>query len=453
MTLEVIILAAGKGTRMRSSKPKVLHEVAGKPLLQHVIDTSRSLNVNNIHVVYGHEGELVKSTIKDNSINWVEQKEQLGTGHAVQQVLPFLQDNSQILILYGDVPLLSSESIASMRACLENAELVLLTAILENPLGLGRILTANGKIQGIIEEKDANQAQKAIKEINSGVMLTKAAHLKQWLPQLKANNSQAELYLTDIVEFSVNEALYVDKHVVSEPMEVQGINDLLQLEQVERFYQLQTLERLMKNGLTVRDKHRVDVRGTLEVGMDVVIDINTVFEGEVILEEGAIVGANCVIKNSTIQKGAVIHENSMIDGSIVGEGANVGPFARLRPGSFLDKQSKVGNFVEMKKTTLGVGSKVNHLSYIGDAVVGNKVNVGAGTITCNYDGVNKHKTQIDDGAFIGSGTQLVAPIQVGMNATVGAGTTLRKEASAEALTLTRSEQLTITSWTRPTKKT
>lgn len=451
MALEVVILAAGKGTRMRSKKPKVLHEVAGKPLLKHVVDTAKSLSAERIHVIYGHEGEQVKSALLDDSINWIEQAKQLGTGHAVLQSLPFLEPANDVLILYADVPLLSKETLAELIHPEKKAELVLLTAELDEPFGLGRIVYHANQIVGIVEEKDASDEQKKIKEINSGVMFTKAKHLAGWLPRLSSNNAQGELYLTDIVDFAVKDGLKVAKHKVDNANEVQGVNDLLQLEEIERAYQLLTIEKLMRQGVTVRDKRRVDIRGELVCGQDVLIDVNTVFEGNVFLAHDVKVGANCLIRNSVIKQGAIIHDNSVIEDSTVGSKAQVGPFARLRPGSFLEECSKVGNFVEMKKTTLGKGSKVSHLSYIGDATVGHSVNIGAGTITCNYDGVNKHKTVIDNGAFIGSGTQLIAPIQVGENATIGAGTTLRKEAPSEALTLTKSQQLTINSWQRKEK--
>ena len=448
MALEVIILAAGKGTRMHSNTPKVLHHVAGKPLLKHVIDTAAGLGAERIHVIYGHEGQQVQEALASENINWIEQAEQRGTGHAALQALPFLNTENDALILYADVPLLSIKSLQQMIELGQDAALVLLTARLVNSFGLGRIITNEGSIVGIVEEKDATNEQKKINEINSGVMFTKVKHLQTWLPNLSSNNAQSELYLTDIVGFAVNASLRVDKYLVVDPMEVQGVNDLIQLEAVERVAQLKVVEDLMRKGLTVRDKRRVDVRGKLKCGMNVTVDVNVIFEGFVTLEAGVSVGANCIIRNSTIKQGAVIHANSMIDSSVVGIEAQVGPFARLRPGCELDEKSKVGNFVEMKKTSLGYGTKVSHLSYIGDATVGKRVNVGAGTITCNYDGVNKHKTIIEDGVFIGSGTQLVAPIQVGINATIGAGTTLRKKAAADALTLSRSEQITITSWTR-----
>lgn len=451
MALEVVILAAGKGTRMRSQKPKVLHEVAGQPLLQHVLNTVKGINAKRVHVIYGHEGELVKKSFLDEKINWIEQIEQKGTGHAVLQALPFLEANNDVLILYADVPLLSLLSLLSLIEKGSQSALAVLTAHLDEPFGLGRILYEKDSVVGIVEEKDASPEQKKLKEINSGVMFTQVNHLVNWLPQLKSNNAQGELYLTDIVGLAVKDQLTVVAHQVSFPIEVQGVNDLIQLEEVERAYQLLTIEQLMKSGLTVRDKRRIDIRGQLICGLGCTLDVNVIFEGQVILEDSVSIGANCVIKNSTIKSGAVIHENSMIDGSVVGRNANVGPFARLRPGSELYEKSKVGNFVEMKKTTLGVGSKVSHLSYIGDATVGKNVNIGAGTITCNYDGVNKHKTFIGDGAFIGSGTQLVAPINVGENATIGAGTTLRKNASSEALTLTKSVQVTLSSWQRKEK--
>ncbi len=448
MALEVVILAAGKGTRMHSSKAKVLHSLANKPLLMHVVDVARSLTPENIHVVYGHQGDNVKQALASETINWVHQAKQLGTGHAVLQAMEFINSENDVLILYADVPLLSKETLLQLIDKNKNSALTILTAQLENPFGLGRIIYQDDKLTAIVEEKDASEAQKQVKEINSGVMIAKAQYFKKWLPSLKSNNAQAELYLTDVVGLAVTESLVVNKHLTYDSMEIQGINDLIQLEAVEREYQLRKVQSLMKQGLTVRDKSRVDIRGNLKCGQDNIVDINVIFEGNVTLEDNIYIAPNCIIKNSTIKSGAIIHENSIIDGSTVGEKAQIGPFARLRPGSQLGANSKVGNFVEMKKTTLGAGSKASHLSYIGDATIGKNVNIGAGTITCNYDGVNKHQTIIEDEAFIGSGSQLVAPIKVGSKATIGAGTTLRRNAPDEQLTLSMTTQKTIEGWQR-----
>ena len=449
MALEVVILAAGKGTRMHSNKAKVLHCIANKSLLKQVVDAARSLDdVEKIHVVYGHQGEKVKQAIEGEQINWVHQAEQLGTGHAVLQAMEFVNRENDVLILYADVPLLSKETLSNLIKQALKSDLTILTAQLDNPFGLGRIIYQNQKIVAIVEEKDANDEQKQLQEINSGVMICNAKLLQRWLPSLKSNNAQGELYLTDVVALAVNEFLIVDKYKTFDPMEIQGINDLLQLEKVEREYQVRKVRDLMRKGLTVKDLNRIDIRGRLQCGHDNIVDVNVVFEGEVTIENDVYIAPNCIIRNSTIQNGAIIHENTIIDGSIVGEHAQVGPFARLRPGSELGTKSKVGNFVEMKKTKLGDGSKASHLSYIGDAIVGENVNIGAGTITCNYDGVNKHQTIIEDGAFIGSGTQLVAPVTVGAKATIGAGTTLRRNAPDEQLTLSLAAQKTIKDWQR-----
>lgn len=448
MEFDIVILAAGKGKRMHSAKPKVLHEVAGKPMLQHVIETGLALSPQAIHVVYGHGGHLVKEALATFDVNWVVQDEQLGTGHAVLQALPFIPAGRHVLILSGDVPNLSVETLQQLLDVANNTDLALLSATFDNPYGFGRIVRANDRLCAIVEEKDATPSQKQIKEIFTGVMVATVDDLNRWLPALKNNNAQNEYYLTDIVAKAVEEEKTLDSFTTSDAGEVQGVNDLLQRQQVERDYQRKNAARLMKQGVTIVDASRIDIRGELVCGQEVTLDVNTVFEGKVILEDGVVVRPNCILKNCTIKKGAVINEFSAIEGAIVGEEATVGPFARLRPETELGPKSKVGNFVEIKKSVLAAGAKANHLSYIGDAVVGKAVNIGAGTITCNYDGKYKHKTVIEEGAFIGSGTQLVAPIHVGKNATLGAGTTLRKNAPADKLTLTLSEQRTIENWRR-----
>lgn len=448
MALEVVILAAGKGKRMCSNKPKVLHCVANKTILQHVLDQAYSLSPVKIHVVYGHEGQQVKASITDPKISWVHQQQQLGTGHAVLQALEFIAPENDVLVLVSDIPLLQAETLQKLQQTSLNADLTLLTTEMENPFGLGRILSEHNQLQGIVEEKDATDEQRKIKEINSGVMLSKAIHLQSWLPKITTDNAQGEIYLTDIVALAVSEGKTVNRYKTTDHMQVQGVNDPLQLEAVERVYQLRQAETLLAKGVNMVDKSRIDIRGELICGKDIRIDANVVFEGRVEIEDQVTIAANCVIKNSVIKKGAIIHEFSSVDGAVIGEQAQVGPFARLRPGAELGCCSKVGNFVEMKKAQLGNGSKVSHLSYVGDAIIGEKVNIGAGTITCNYDGVNKHQTIIDDGAFIGSGTQLVAPVHVGASATIGAGTTLRRNAPAGELTLTAVQQKTISGWQR-----
>lgn len=452
MPLEVVVLAAGKGKRMHSKQPKVLHTIADKTLLQHVIDAAKGLQPQKIHVVYGHQGKQVKAALAHENINWVHQAEQRGTGHAVLQALEFVASDSEVLILVSDAPLIQLSTLRELLAAHEHSDLTLLTAKLDNPFGLGRIVTEGAKVKAIVEEKDASEEQKKITEINSGMMVCQSKHLQSWLPKLSSDNAQGELYLTDIVEMAVNEQRTVGKHVVSDAMEVQGINDKLQLEMVERAYQVRMAEALLKQGVHLRDKSRVDIRGELSCGQDVSIDVNTIFEGKVSIADDVSIGANCIIKDSTLHKGAVIHPNSVIEGADIGELAQVGPFARIRLGTELAKAAKIGNFVETKKILLGEGSKASHLTYLGDCVIGKNVNVGAGTVTCNYDGVNKHQTTLEDGVFIGSGTMLVAPVHVGTNATIGAGSTLRKDAPAEKLTLTAAPQKTVVSWQRPKKK-
>ena len=452
LPLSVVILAAGQGTRMRSSMLKVLHKLAHRTMLEHVCRTAESLGAETIHVVYGHGGEQVKTACAHLDCNWVEQDQQLGTGHAVEQAVPYIKDNQQVLVLYGDVPLVQENTLSAL---LETAAdgVALLSVELEDPTGYGRISRDDaGHVTAITEHKDADKATQAIREVNTGILAAPAGLLSSWLEQLENDNAQGEYYLTDIVAMAVAEGVPVEALVVNEPREVSGVNDRLQLAELERYYQQMNAESLMQQGVTLRDPARLDIRGDIECGQDVIIDVNVVLEGKVRIGNDVTIGPNVIIKDSVIGAGSVIEANSVIEQSEVGEQCRVGPFARLRPGAKLHTRAKVGNFVEVKKAEIGEGSKVNHLSYIGDADIGKDVNIGAGTITCNYDGANKHKTVIGDKAFIGSNTALVAPLTVGKGATVGAGSTLCKDAPEDALTLTRSTQRTMDNWQRPVKK-
>ncbi len=451
-SLQVIILAAGKGTRMYSSRPKVLHHLAGKTLIQHVVDSARELEAELISLVYGHGGEQVQQSLADEELIWCEQKEQLGTGHAVQQAIANIEDSANILILYGDVPLLGADTLRNLLAIKQDKSIALLTACVENPTGYGRIVrNAEKSVEKIIEEKDASDEIRQIKEINSGVMVVDGDKLKRWLAKIGNNNVQGEYYLTDLIELAVNEGEMVNTYIVEDIKEIEGINNKIQLAEMEREYQKRQAMELMTKGVTLKDPARFDLRGTVETGQDVSIDINVILEGACKIGNNVSIGANTVIKDSIIADYVTILENCVIEKSQVGRGCNIGPFARLRPETQLDENAKVGNFVEIKKSHIAKGSKVNHLSYIGDTEMGENVNIGAGTITCNYDGANKHLTRIGDNAFIGSNTALVAPIDIGKNATIGAGSTLSKNAEAEKLTFTRAAQKTITAWKRPTK--
>ncbi len=450
--LQVIILAAGKGTRMYSSLPKVLHQLAGKALVQHVIDSAKQLKAEKISLVYGHEGELVKETLADPLLIWCEQQEQLGTGHAVLQAMKHIDDNADILILYGDVPLLSVQTLEKLIIAKGQQSIALLTACLDEPGGYGRIVRDRDKaVQKIVEEKDANDNIREIKEINSGVMVVNGDKLKHWLNKIGNNNAQGEYYLTDLIELAVTEGQTVNSYIVQDSKEIEGINNKKQLAELEREYQNRQASILMEQGVTLKDPARFDLRGTLKAGQDVVIDINVIIEGNCVIGNNVSIGANSIIKNAVIADNVIILENCIIEQSRIGNGCNIGPFARLRPETELDEQAKVGNFVEIKKSYIARGSKVNHLSYIGDTEMGENVNIGAGTITCNYDGAYKHLTKIGNNAFIGSNTALVAPIEVGSGATVGAGSTLSKYAEAEKLTFTRAAQKTINGWKRPEK--
>ncbi|PQO95912.1 UDP-N-acetylglucosamine diphosphorylase/glucosamine-1-phosphate N-acetyltransferase [Massilia phosphatilytica] len=454
--MNVVILAAGMGKRMQSTLPKVLHPLAGKPLLQHVIDTARSLSPSKLCVIYGHGGAAVPSAVQAWSAQGVAidtalQEPQLGTGHAVMQALPQIDENAPTLVLYGDVPL---TTVASLRRLVEAAgddKLAILTVEQANPFGLGRIVRENGNIVRIVEEKDANEAERAIKEINSGIMVIPTRHLTAWLGALKNNNAQGEYYLTDIVAQAVAAGVPVVSAQPSAEWEVAGVNSKVQLAELERRHQLNIATALLEKGVTLLDPARIDVRGELVCGRDVTIDVGCVFEGRVVIGDGVTIGANSVFVNATVAAGAQIKPFCHLEGATVGEKSVIGPFARLRPGTELGEDVHVGNFVEIKNSKVAAHSKANHLAYVGDADVGSRVNIGAGTITCNYDGANKFRTIIEDDAFIGSDSQLVAPVTVGKGATIGAGTTLTKDAPAGKLTISRPKQLTIENWKRPVK--
>lgn len=451
--LEVIILAAGQGTRMRSALPKVLHVIGDRPLLAHVIATAEQLNPVAIHVVYGHGGEQVRAQLNQVAVNWVEQAEQLGTGHAVAQALPAVDPESTVLILYGDVPLVRRETLAGLVAAAVARGFALLTVKLDDPTGYGRIVRdASGEVKRIVEQKDADAQTLAICEGNSGMMALSGRHLSGWLARLDNDNSQGEYYLTDVIAMAVAEGACVEGIVANDVDEVLGVNDRLQLAHLERALQRRNAEALMRAGVTLIDPQRFDLRGTVECGQDVVLDVGVILEGEVRLGDRVRIGANTILRNVTIGSDSEVLPMSLLEQAEVGQRCTIGPFARLRPATVLGDGAKVGNFVEIKKSTIGAGSKVNHLSYIGDTEMGSGVNVGAGAITCNYDGANKHRTVIGDGAFIGSDSQLVAPVVVGAGATIGAGSTITKDTPEQTLSLSRSRQLSIRGWKRPVKK-
>jgi bifunctional UDP-N-acetylglucosamine pyrophosphorylase/glucosamine-1-phosphate N-acetyltransferase len=455
--MNVVILAAGMGKRMQSALPKVLHPLAGKPLLQHVIDTARELAPSKLCVIYGHGGAAVPEMVQLQNngehaiIDTALQEPQLGTGHAVMQAAPQLDDNAPTLILYGDVPLTTSASLRRLVEAAGSNKLAILTVEQANPFGLGRIVREGGNIVRIVEEKDATDAERAIREINSGIIVAPTRQLKEWLGSLSNNNAQGEYYLTDIVAKAVADGVPVVSAQPSAEWEVAGVNSKVQLAELERRHQLNKAIVLLEQGVTLMDPARIDIRGTLVCGRDVTIDVGCVFEGRVELADGVSVGAHNVIVNATIAAGAQIKPFCHIEGASVGAKSMIGPYARLRPGAELAEDVHIGNFVEVKNSTIAAHSKANHLSYVGDATVGSRVNIGAGTITCNYDGVNKFRTVIEDDAFIGSDSQLVAPVTVGKGATLGAGTTLTKDAPAGKLTISRAKQMTIDSWQRPVK--
>ncbi len=451
--MNIVILAAGPGKRMHSSTPKVLHRLAGRALLAHVFDIAKQLSPKVICVVYGHGGELVRQAVEENGVVWVMQEPQLGTGHAVMQAAPHLDERWPTLVLYGDVPLIRAETLRYLVEA-TGTGLGLLTAILDNPTGYGRILRNGKKVVGIVEEKDANARQRALREINTGIVVAPTRKLKSWLAKLKDNNAQKEYYLTDIVALATKERVPVTAIRADAAWETLGANSRGQLAELERIYQRKLAASLMEQGLALADPSRCDVRGSLACGRDVAVDVNCVFEGEVKLGDGASVGANCVLKDVTVGAGTRIEPFCHLEDADIGADCRIGPYARIRPGTRtrLAEGVHIGNFVEVKASSIGAGSKANHLTYIGDSEVGRNVNVGAGTIVCNYDGANKHRTVIEDDVFIGSDTQLVAPVRVGRGATLGAGTTLTKDAPAGELTLSRVKQVSNPGWQRPVKK-
>ena len=449
MKLEVIILAAGQGTRMKSALPKVLHPLAGRPLLEHVVRTARALEPAAVHVVVGHGAEAVRAALAGYPLNWVVQEEQLGTGHAVLQALPAVAADSTVLVLYGDVPLIRAETLAALVALAADGP-ALLTACFAQPAGYGRILRdGSGAVQGVVEEKDASDAQRAISEVNTGVLAAPASELMAYLPRVGNDNRQGEYYLPDILGLAVAEGKRVGSFEAASELDVLGVNDRVQLNQVEREYQRREAERLMREGVSLADAGRLDIRGTLTCGRDVRIDVNVVFEGEVTLGDGVTVEPNCVLRDVEVGAGATIHAMSHLQEARVGAGCDVGPFARLRPGTVLSQGARVGNFVETKKALIGPGSKVNHLTYIGDCEMGANVNIGAGTITCNYDGVNKHRTEIGDGVFVGSNSTLVAPLQIAEGGFVAAGSTITKTVGTDELAVSRARQRNVEGWQRP----
>ena len=448
--IEVCILAAGKGTRMKSSKPKVLHPIAGRPMLRHLVSTVQSLGINNVHVVVGSGADEVKQSFQNDDIDFVLQLEQKGTGHAVMQALPHLDESKRVLILLGDAPLLKAETIEQMLKC--ECDLGVLTVIQANPFNYGRIIRQHDQIIEIVEEKDAGDEQRQISEVNTGVMIADVKKLSRWLDRITPENSQGELLLTDIVKMANSDGDVVKGIVAADPIEVQGVNDFEQLSQLERYYQTSIAKQLMQGGVHLMDPNRIDVRGDLKVGADSTIDINCIFEGNVSLGSNVRVGANCKIIDSTIADNVEIKPNSIIEGASLEAGCSVGPFVRLRPGAQLGQDVAIGNFVEVKKTTLGKGSKASHLSYLGDAIIGAGVNIGAGTITCNYDGVNKHITEIQDDVFVGSNTALVAPVVVGQGSTIAAGSTITKQIDADSLAIGRGRQKNLSNWKGPRSK-
>lgn len=437
---------------MRSELPKVLQPLAGRPLLAHVLERAAEIDADDICVVYGHGGERVRAEFPSLDIRWALQAEQLGTGHAMLQAIPGTPEQNQVLVLFGDVPLLTVATLKTLLGEAQGDELLVLTVDMQDPTGYGRIVRDGDAVTGIVEEKDATAGQKKITEINTGVMLCPGDRLKAWLGRLSNDNAQGEYYLTDVIAMAVADGVPVQGVKAPDQVEVMGINDRKQLAEAERALQARLVDELMAEGVGFADPARVDIRGELTCGRDVFIDVNAVFEGDVTLGNGVRIEANNVIRNSALGDGVVVHPNCHIEGAVAGPECEIGPFARLRPGAELADNVKVGNFVEIKKSIVAAGSKVNHLTYIGDSEIGEDVNVGAGTITCNYDGVNKHRTRIGDGAFIGSGVNLVAPVEVGAGATIGAGSTITRDAPAEKLTLERSRQLTVKGWKRPTKK-
>ncbi len=452
MPLSIVILAAGKGTRMRSTRAKVLHPLGGRPLLKHVIDTSRSLDPREIYVVVGYGSEQIKQQLESESVVWVEQTEQQGTGHAVQQAIPFIPTDDDILIVYGDIPLIRSETLRQVVDSLPSVSLCLLTAVLDNPDGYGRIVRdSNGKLVSIVEQKDASVEQCVIAEINTGILAASATELGRLLEGLDCDNAQGEYYLTDVVARASDAGLDMSSIVIADFVEVSGVNDRRQLATMERVYQRARASELMLRGVTLADPARIDIRGETSVGRDSTIDVNCVFIGENIIGENVTIGPNCTISNTHIGDNTVIEANCVIENAKIAGHCAIGPFARMRPGAVLSDQVRIGNFVEIKNSHIGVGSKVNHLAYVGDSEVGENTNIGAGTITANYDGANKHCTQIDSDVSIGANTVLVAPVKIGEGATVGAGSTISRNVGKNELVTTRARLRTVENWQRPKK--
>ncbi len=452
MGLSVIVLAAGNGKRMFSGVPKVLHELAGVPMVERVVRTAEQLNPDSIHVVYGSGGAQVRQSLTHLPVNWIKQEERQGTGHAVSQAVPFCHKDDQVLVLYGDVPLISEETLSKLLQQTPDSALGLVIIDKKNPSGLGRIIRNElGNITAIVEEKDATELEKKITEVNTGILTASVKQLQKWLPQLKNDNKQNEYYLTDIVSFAVRDGIAVGGVISHCEKEVQGVNDRWQLASLERHFQLEQAKALTYSGVKVLDPYRLDIRGQVSVGRDSILDVNVILEGDVVIGNNCFIGPNVILKNVTLGDDVTIAANSLVEHATINDKATVGPFARIRPETTIGKGAKVGNFVEIKASDIGAGSKVSHLSYIGDATLGCGVNIGAGTITCNYDGVNKWQTVIQDGAFVGSNSSLVAPLTVGCDATIGAGSTVSRDAPAEQLTLERAQQRTVSSWKRPEK--
>jgi bifunctional UDP-N-acetylglucosamine pyrophosphorylase/glucosamine-1-phosphate N-acetyltransferase len=451
--LHVVILAAGQGKRMKSRLPKVLHRLAGRTLLEHVVAATRELDPAAIHTVYGHGGQQVPDAHPALGVQWVEQREQRGTGHAVEQAMPAIPDEATVLVLVADAPLIDADTLRDTVAAAGEGSLALITVQVEDPRGYGRVLRgSDGRVVGIVEDRDASDSERSVKEINTGILAASAASLRGWLRRIDESNAQGERYLTDVIALAVGEGVGVNSINPGAVEEVLGVNDRSQLAALERHYQRRQAEQLMRDGVTIMDPARLDIRGEVDIGHDVLLDVNVILEGKVVIAEGTSIGPNCVIKNADIGPESHIFANTVIEQASIGARCEIGPFARLRPGTDLAEEVHIGNFVEVKNTHVGRGSKANHLTYLGDSRVGKDVNVGAGTITCNYDGAEKHTTVIEDGVFVGSGVELVAPITVHAGATIGAGATVTKDVPSGVLSVNRGRQTTIENWTRPTKK-
>ena len=453
MSLSIVILAAGQGTRMRSDIPKALHRLAGKSLLEHVYNAACMLDHRQVLVVYGYGGELLKTELQHLSVDWIEQAEQLGTGHAVKQAIPHIPDKDLVMILYGDIPMITTNTLHRLAKVAGETGFGLLTSYIDNPQHYGRIIRNEiGDVIRIVEEKDASDTERDICEINTGMMAVSAATLKRWVNSLDNKNIQNEFYLTDIIAMAVNDGVKINTINPDSAVEIRGINDRAQLAEIERYYQLVQAHQLMRMGITIMDPSRFDLRGDLEIGQDILIDINVLLEGRLKIGDHVNIGANCCIRNSIIGDGVEILPNCVIDNAIIGNGCRIGPFARIRPDTVLEENVHIGNFVEIKKSVVDKNSKINHLTYIGDSEIGKNVNIGAGTITCNYDGAQKHKTIIEDEVFIGSDVQLVAPVKVGKGATIAAGTTITRDVDKDVLAIGRSEQQLVKHWKRPKKQ-